>query len=124
MTIPGVRWRGESGLIVNATTDDVLAAQAMRARWFGQRATGLQGTTHLDANAGIWLAPTRQVHTRRLGYPLLVIHCRETGLVILPTILMPGTVGPVVPGTRVVVELSPAVLSRVHRGDHLLWVGF
>jgi uncharacterized membrane protein (UPF0127 family) len=92
--------------IVNLTRRVVLAERADPANSFLTRARGLLGRSSLAPGEGLILRPCAMVHTVGMTFPIDVIHLDADSRVLrVVADLRPWRFGPLVRGSRVVVEL-------------------
>jgi uncharacterized protein len=106
--------------VVNVTRTIVLAERADLADSFLARARGLLGRSALAPGAGMVIRPCNAVHTVGMAFGIDVLHLdAESRVLRVVANLRPWRLGPVVPGSRVVVELPGGTVSATgtRRGD-------
>jgi uncharacterized membrane protein (UPF0127 family) len=106
----------------NATRGCVLAERAEMATGFLRRALGLMGRHDWSSADGMLIAPCNCVHTLFMGISIDLVHTSVEGTVLRTVrALRPWRVGPVVSGSRCVVELPVGVVESTGTriGDHL-----
>jgi uncharacterized protein len=98
--------------IVNVTRGAVLAERADLADSLFARARGLLGRSGLAPGDGLIIRPCSAVHTVGMTFPIDVVHLGADSRVLrVVADLRPWRLGPLVRGSRVVVEL-PAGTTR------------
>ena len=98
--------------VVNVMRDAVLAERADLADSFFARARGLIGRSALAPGEGLVLRPCNAVHTVGMRFPIDVVHLdADSRALRVVGNLRPWRLGPLVWGSRVVVEL-PAGTAR------------
>jgi len=109
--------------IVNVTRGTILATRAERAGSFWTRGKGLIGREGLPIEGALMLHPCASVHALFLSFPLDVIHLDHAGCVLRVFCLRPWHVGPVVRGSRTVIELPSGMAARTGTvvGDLIAW---
>ncbi|MGE5589954.1 MAG: DUF192 domain-containing protein [Bacillota bacterium] len=109
-------------VVYNQTRSLPVATRARMARSFGRRLRGLTGVPHLDVGEGLIIEPCNSVHTCFMRFPIDVFHVAEDGRVLrILHNLRPWRLGPVVRGSRYVVETpaGTALATGTHEGDIL-----
>jgi uncharacterized protein len=98
--------------VVNVTRNVVLADRADLADSFLGRARGLIGRSALAPGEGLVIRPCSAVHSIGMTFPIDVVHLDGSSRVlrVVPE-LRPWRFGPLVPGSRVVVELPAGTTS-------------
>src|SRR5688500_15532614 len=92
--------------VVNVTRAALLAERADLADSFVARAQGLLGRVTLPAGEGLVIRPCNAVHTAGMAFSIDVVHLDGDGRVLrIAADLRPWRLGPLVRGSRVVVEL-------------------
>ena len=106
--------------VVNATRNAVLAERADLADSFLGRARGLLGRSALAPGEGLVIRPCNVVHTVGMTVSIDVIHLDADSRVLrVVADLRPWRFGPLVRGSRVVVELPAGTTSATgtEQGD-------
>ena len=104
----------------NLTRGVVLAGRADLADSFLTRARGLLGRSALAPGEGLVIRPCQVVHTVGMTFPIDVIHLDADSRVLrVVADLRPWRFGPLVRGSRVVVELPAGTTSATgtEQGD-------
>ena len=108
--------------VVNATRGTVLAERADLADSVLARARGLLGRATLAPGEGLVLRPCNAVHTLGMAFPIDVVHLDADSRVLrVVADLRPWRLGPLVRGSRVVVELpaGTALATGTGQGDEV-----
>jgi uncharacterized membrane protein (UPF0127 family) len=106
--------------VVNVTRNVVLAERADLADSFLTRARGLLGRSAPASGDGLVIRPCNAVHTVGMTFPIDVIHLDADSRVLrVVADLRPWRLGPLVRGSRVVVELPAGTASATgtEQGD-------
>ena len=120
--------KGESKLTetlcaFNITRRSFLGLQVGRADTPFARLRGLLGRKRLSSNEGLWMVPSRGVHTIGLMFPTDIVYL-DAGLTVVRTIehLPAFRIAPVKMGAQTVLELAVRSIysSRTQVGDKLL----
>ena len=97
--------------VVNVSRNAVLAERAVVADSFLDRARGLLGRSALAPGEGLILRPCNAVHTVGMTFPIDVVHLGADSRVLrIVADLRPWRLGPLVRGSRVVVELPAGIV--------------
>ena len=108
--------------VVNVTRNAVLAERADLADSFFARARGLIGRSALAPGEGLMLRPCNAVHTVGMAFPIDLVHLDADSRVLrVVHSLRPWRPGPLVRGSRVVVELpaGTALVTGTSQGDEV-----
>ena len=108
--------------VVNVTRNALLAERADLADSFLARARGLLGRSDLALGEGLVIRPCNAVHTLGMAFPIDVVHLDADSRVLrVVADLRPWRFGPLVRGSRVVVELpaGTALATGTGRGGAL-----
>jgi uncharacterized protein len=108
--------------VVNVTRAALLAERAGLADSFFSRARGLLGRTALAAGDGLVLRPCNAVHTVGMAFSIDVVHLDDRWRVLrVVADLRPWRVGPLVRGSRLVIELpaGTAAATGTRAGDRV-----
>ena len=98
--------------VVNVTRDALLAERADLADSFLARARGLLGRSDLALGEGLVIRPCNAVHTLGMAFSVDVVHLDADSRVLrVVGTLRPWRLGPVVRGSRVVVELPAGTVA-------------
>src|SRR5438874_2522169 len=91
--------------VVNCSRGTVLAKEAAVAAKPWSRMRGLLGRRQLEPGQGLLIVPCQGVHTIGMAFPIDVLHLDREGVVrrVLHR-LKPWRIGPLVRGTRMVLE--------------------
>ncbi len=113
---------GGSALLRNVTRGTVIAVQAEVARGFWARGRGLLGRPAMGPDEALVISPCGSIHTfgMRFGIDALFLDARRRCLAVARD-LRPGRIGPLVPGTRTVVELAAGGAGETAPGDEVTW---
>ena len=66
----------------NLNSGEVIAARVGVTATRAERARGLLGRTSLDADEGLWISPSRGVHTCGMRFPIDLVALDATGTII------------------------------------------
>ena len=105
---------GPSGYAFNRTRQVYLATKLSVARTHWTRFRGLMGENSVSfgAGRGLWIVPSRGVHTFAMKFPIDVIYLDEGRMVLhLEKNLSPWRVAPVRVSAKSVLELPSDTLS-------------
>jgi uncharacterized protein len=92
--------------VVNVSTGEILAEQALVAETLFSRFMGLQGKRALPKGGGLILMPTNAIHTLFMMMPIDAVFVSQAGKVLhVGRRLHPWRLGPVVPRALYCVEL-------------------
>lgn len=102
----------------NVTRGIVLAQRIERADSFISRLKGLLGRAELPAGAGLMISHCTSVHTLGMAFPIDVLHLDKHGRVkrVIRN-MVPGRIGPWVPGGAAVLELPAGAAGATETGD-------
>lgn len=116
----------EKVCIMNETRGVCLAEKADIAKSFFSRLKGLLGRKGLHPHEGLVIIPCSSVHCLGMKFPIDVIYV-SSGHKVLEVVenLQPNRLGPVVKGSKYVIELSAGTISATstQRGDTLVLEG-
>jgi uncharacterized membrane protein (UPF0127 family) len=102
----------------NVTRGIVLAERLERADSFFARLKGLLGRSELPPGAGLLISHCTSVHTIGMAFPIDVLHLDKHGRVKrLLRNMVPGRIGPWVPGGASVLELPAGAARATSIGD-------
>ncbi len=90
----------------------------------GERAKGLLGRDSLDDDAGLYIAPCKQVHTFGMRFPIDVAFVGRHGEVRhVVHAMAPKRIGRIVLSAKGALELRAGRLAEldVAKGDRLIW---
>lgn len=89
----------------------VLVKSVRHANHFWSRLKGLLGRKSLDLSEGLLIEPCNSVHSLGMKFPIAVIYLSKDNQILhlLPE-LRPGKLGPVIRGSRRVLEMHPEAL--------------
>jgi len=112
------------GYALNRTRKVYLATQLRVAKTHWSRFRGLMGTEagSFPAGQGLWIVPSRGIHTFAMRFPIDVIYLDKGKIVIhAEENLKPWRVAPVRLGATSVLELPGSTLSATHTtlGDEI-----
>ena len=105
-----------------AGTDAVLATEAGLANNFWLRFKCLMGRKALPAGEGLIIVPCNSVHCFGMKFAIDVLYLSREGEVLrVVSDMLPGSIGPMVRGSRAVLELpaGTAEAAGVSAGDKL-----
>ncbi|MHB9145152.1 MAG: DUF192 domain-containing protein [Symbiobacteriia bacterium] len=109
--------------VFNQTRGQTVASRAGRADTFWTRLQGLMGRRSLDVGEALIIEPCQGVHMLFMRFAIDVFHVAADGRVlrIVPN-LKPWRLGPVVRGSRFVIELpaGAALATGTREGDILI----
>ncbi len=108
--------------ILNETRDTCLAQKACIADSFFSRFKGLLGKTCLPPQGGLVIIPCSSVHCLGMKFPIDVLYVSlEHKVLEVVENLQPNRLGPVVKGSKYVVELPAGTISATstRKGDIL-----
>lgn len=89
----------------------VLVASVKHANHFWSRLKGLLGKKNLDVREGLLIEPCNSVHCIGMKFSIAVIYLSKDNQILhLIPELAPGKLGPVIRGSRRVLELHPEAL--------------
>ncbi len=117
-------------VLENTTRAVVLAQRLVVARGFWARGIGLLGRASLDPGEGLLLAPCGNIHMLGMRFAIDALfldgpiraELRGQGRCLAVCRgLAPGRVGPLVRGTRCVVELPAGAAGPTQPGDEVRW---
>jgi uncharacterized protein len=92
--------------VVNVSTGEILAEQALVAETLFSRFMGLQGKRALPKGGGLILIPTNAIHTLFMMMPIDVVFVSQAGRVLrIGRRLRPWRLGPIVPRALYCIEL-------------------
>ncbi|MGO8948417.1 MAG: DUF192 domain-containing protein [Ktedonobacterales bacterium] len=92
--------------VVNVSTGETLAEQAVVADTLMARFIGLQGKRGLPESSGLVLLPTNAIHTLFMLMPIDVVFVSQAGKVLrVGRHLRPWRLGPIVPKALYCIEL-------------------
>ncbi len=98
--------------VVNVTRNALLAERADLADSFLARARGLLGRSDLAPGEGLVIRPCNAVHTLGMAFAIDVVYLDAASRVLrVVGNLRPWRLGPVVRGSRVVVELPAGTVA-------------
>jgi uncharacterized membrane protein (UPF0127 family) len=109
--------------VFNRTRESFLGLRVASADTFAMRLKGALGKLGLKPDDGIWLAPSRGIHTIGMLFPLDLVYLDESNRVIhLVEHLGPGRISPFRIGCASILELeSRSIYSSDTRvGDELI----
>lgn len=111
--------------VVNVTRNALLAERADLADSFLARARGLLGRSALAPGEGLVIRPCTAVHTVGMAFSTDVVHLDADSRVLrVVANLRPWRLGPLVRGSRVVVELpAGTALATGTRGGDVIQLG-
>ena len=119
---PMIRGREDAVRVVNRTRGIVLGEKVRTARTFLSRLVGLLGTPAIADGEGLWIVPSRSVHTLGMRYPIDVAFLDARGIVVgILEGFPPNRVGRVFRGARGALELRSGILAATGTvpGDRL-----
>jgi uncharacterized membrane protein (UPF0127 family) len=97
----------------NVDTGAVVATAVAVADTHATRAVGLLNRTHLDPGEGLWIVPSRGVHTCWMRFPIDIVALDERGVVIDRVVnLKPWRIRLPRRGTAGVLELPVGALTQ------------
>ncbi len=109
-------------LLRNVTRGFVLAERASVARGLWARGMGLLGRSALPEGEALILDPCTSIHMLGMRFAIDAIFVDRAGRCLsVARDLRPWRVGPLVRGTRAVVELPAGAAGPTTPGDHLSW---
>jgi uncharacterized membrane protein (UPF0127 family) len=103
--------------VVNVSTGEVLAKQALVAETMFSRFMGLQGKRALPQGGGLILMPTNAIHTLFMMMAIDAVFVSQTGKVLrIGRRLHPWRLGPIVPHALYCVELPAEKAAATNIG--------
>ncbi|UNC92269.1 DUF192 domain-containing protein [Candidatus Contubernalis alkaliaceticus] len=104
--------------IFNETRDSFLAQRACVADSFFPRLKGLLGKKCLPPQGGLVIIPCSSVHCMGMKFPIDVLYVSlEHKVLKVVENLRPNRLGPIVKGSKYVVELPAGTISATSTGE-------
>lgn len=108
--------------VLNVTRNTTVVSQGVVADTYWTRFKGLMGQRNLADGFGLLLKGETAIHSFGMKLPIDVVYLDAQGKILETTVGMPPSrIGPLVRGTRNVLELPIGTLVRTNtqRGDQL-----
>ena len=106
--------------VVNTTTGETLAQQAIVADTLWARLIGLQGRRALRPGEGLVLIPNNSIHMFFMRFPIDALFVDKAGRVTrIGRACRPWTIGPIAPGALYCVELPAGAAQGAQRGHQI-----
>jgi uncharacterized protein len=103
--------------VVNVSTGEILAEQALVAETLLSRFMGLQGKRALPKGGGLILMPTNAIHTLFMMMPIDAVFVNQAGKVLrIGRRLHPWRLGPIVPHALYCIELPAGKAAATNSG--------
>lgn len=113
---------GSTLLVLNQTRNTTVVSRGLVADTYWARFKGLMGQRDLDEGFGLLLKGESAIHTFGMRVAIDVVYLDKQGMVLLTAVAMPPLrLGPLVRGTRNVLELPVGTLAKTktQQGDRL-----
>jgi len=106
--------------VVNTSTGELLAREALIADTLVTRFIGLQGKRLLPEGGGLVLLPNSAIHTLFMRISIDAVFVSQSGKVLrIGRYLRPWRIGPIVPHALYCVELPAGRAAATHFGDSI-----